>query len=33
MEENPKKDFNLLNIEYVLSKMAVCPKRDNRIKN
>jgi len=23
IEENPKKDFNLLNIEYVLSKMTV----------
>jgi heterogeneous nuclear ribonucleoprotein U-like protein 1 len=33
MEENPKKDFNLLNIEYVLSKMAVCSKGKNRIKN
>ncbi len=33
IEENPKKNFNLLNIEYVFSKMAVCLKGDYRMKN
>jgi heterogeneous nuclear ribonucleoprotein U-like protein 1 len=31
IEENPKKDFNLLNIEYVLSKMTVCLREKKNI--